>query len=222
MARESFENKQKRARVIFRRLRKEYPTARMLLRYSNHWELLVAVMLSAQCTDIKVNEVTKRLFKKYRTLDDYVHANPKEFEQDIFQTGFYKVKTAHVLGAATMLQKEWNSVLPRTIQELIRLPGVGRKTANVVLGNAYGHAEGIAVDTHVQRLSRRLGLSSSENTDKIEQDLMRLVPQAQWFNTTYLCIDHGRAICDARRPKCDVCPLSTNCPSAFQFPQFKK
>lgn len=194
----------------------------MILQYSNNWELLVAVMLSAQCTDKKVNEVTRLLFKKYRSLNDYVNASPREFECDIHSTGFYKAKTKNVLAAAKMLKEEFGGRVPRTMQQLTRLPGVARKTANVVLGNAYGIAEGIAVDTHVKRLSGRLGFSRHENTDKIEQDLMHLLPQKEWFATTYVLIDHGRAVCNAQRPQCDACPVSDLCPSAFRFPHFTK
>lgn len=220
MTTESASARLRRARTIFRRLKKAYPSAGMILRYSNHWELLVAVMLSAQCTDKKVNEVTRALFKKYRTLDDYVHARPREFERDIHSTGFYKNKTKHILAAAHMVQERFAGRVPRTMEELLQLPGVARKTANVVMGNAFDIADGIAVDTHVHRLSRRLGLSSHQNTDKVERDLMTLIPQSDWFRSTYLLIDHGRAVCDAKKPQCDACPLSNVCPSAFQFPQF--
>ncbi len=221
MPRESKDAKQKRARSVLRTLRRTYADADMMLVYSNHWELLVSVMLSAQCTDKMVNRVTADLFKKYKTIDDYIAADPREFEKDIHSTGFYRSKTKNVLAAARMLKERFGGELPHTLEEMIQLPGVARKTANVVLGNAYGVVEGIAVDTHVKRLSNRLGFSANTNTDKIEQDLMGLVPQKEWFDTTYTLIEHGRAICDARAPRCDECPVKKLCPSAFQFPRFE-
>lgn len=219
--RESLRRRQQRGRVILRRLRRVYPHAQMILRYSNHWELLVAVVLSAQCTDVMVNKVTARLFKKYRALDDYVHADPREFEQDIRSTGFYRNKTKHVLAAARLVKERFGGRVPSTMDELLQIPGVARKTANIILGNAFGIVEGIAVDTHVTRLSTRLGLTDHHSPEKIEQDLMKALPQKDWFHATYLLIDHGRAVCKAQRPQCDRCPLSDVCPSAFQFPQFR-
>ncbi|OGZ99799.1 MAG: endonuclease III [Candidatus Sungbacteria bacterium RIFCSPHIGHO2_02_FULL_47_11] len=210
------------AQKIIKRLKKAYPNAKIVLNFSNHWELLVAVILSAQCTDKKVNEVTTHLFKKYLTLDDYVNVKPKEFEQMIRPTGFYRAKAKNILASAKMVKEKFGGKLPRTMEEMIQLPGVARKTANVVLGNAYGIVEGIAVDTHVRRLSRRLELTKHDNPEKIEQDLMRLVPKKDWFRLTYLLIDHGRTICVAKNPKCDLCPLNTVCPSAFRFPRFEK
>jgi len=211
-----------RADAIIARLKKHYPRAKIVLRFSNSWELLVAVILSAQCTDKKVNEATAPLFKKYRTLEHYVGADPKEFEKMIRSTGFYRAKTRNILASAKIIKEKFGGRIPRTMQEMLTLKGVARKTANVVLGNAYGVVEGIAVDTHVRRLARRLGLSSSDKPEKIEQHLMRLIPKKDWFKTTYLLIDHGRAICTAKDPRCDLCPLKTLCPSAFQFPRFKK
>lgn len=203
------------------RLKKSYPNAKIVLKFSNPWELLVAVILSAQCTDKKVNEVTARLFRKYPTLEHYVKADPKEFEQDIKSTGFYRAKTKSILTTAKMIKEKFGGRVPRTMEEMLTLRGVARKTANVVLGNAYGVVEGIAVDTHVRRLSQRLGLSKSDNPEKIEQDLMRMIPKKDWFKTTYLLIDHGRAVCTAKDPRCDLCPLSDICPSAFTFPRFQ-
>lgn len=222
MTRESKMKREERAKNVLGQLKKTYPKARMVLNYKTHWELLVAVMLSAQSTDEQVNKVTAKLFKKYKKFEDYLSANPKEFEQDIYSTGFYRQKTKSVLGAAKMLESEFNGILPKTIKEMTRLPGVARKTANVVLGNAYGVAEGVAVDTHVKRLSTRLGFTRETNPDKIEKDLMALFDDSEWFRLTYLLIDHGRAVCDARKPLCDECPLSNMCPSAFKFPHFKK
>lgn len=219
---EPFEQRKKRSAEIIKLLKKKYPHAKIVLNFSNNWELLVAVILSAQCTDKKVNEVTEKLFKKYRTSDDYVKANPKEFEKMIHSTGFYRAKTKNILASAKIIKDRFGGKIPRTMKELLTLPGVARKTANVVLGNAYGVVEGIAVDTHVRRLAQRLGLSQNDNPEKIEQDLMRLVPKKDWFKLTYLLIDHGRAVCTAKDPRCDLCPLNNHCPSAFKFPRFKK
>lgn len=222
------EERKKRIGEIIRRLKKKFPDAKIVLKFSNNWELLVAVILSAQCTDKKVNEVTEKLFKKYGILDDYVSANSREFEQMIRPTGFYRAKAKNIRATAKIVKEKFGGKVPRTMEEMLTLKGVARKTANVVLGNAYGVVEGIAVDTHVRRLSQRLGLSkhdlSAQAGDpvKIERDLMPLVPKKDWFKLTYLLIDHGRAICTAKDPRCDLCPLSSICPSAFQFPRFKK
>lgn len=214
----------KRNRVLetLRRLKKKYPRAKIALNFSNHWELLVAVILSAQCTDKKVNEVTPQLFKKYRRLDDYVRADPKEFEKMIRPTGFYRAKAKNILATAKIVKYKFGGKIPRTMEDMLTLKGVARKTANVVLGNAYGVIEGIAVDTHVRRLAQRLGFSATDDPVKIEQDLMRLLPKKDWFKITYLLIDHGRAICTAKDPRCDLCPLNDICPSAFKFPRFLK
>jgi len=217
---ESDLERKRRARIIIARLKKTYPDAKIVLNFTNNWELLVAVILSAQCTDKKVNEVTKTLFQKYRTLDDYVNADPTEFEQLIRPTGFYRAKTKNILATARMIAERFGGRIPKTMDEMLTLRGVQRKTANVVLGNAYGVVEGIAVDTHVRRLAQRLGLSASDKPEEIEKNLMILVPRNNWFKTTYLLIEHGRAICTAKKPLCNVCPLSNICPSAFQFPQF--
>jgi endonuclease III len=208
-------------------LKKSYSHAKIVLNFSNNWELLVAVVLSAQCTDKKVNEVTAHLFKKYKTLDDYVRASAsrrtiKEFEQMIKPTGFYRAKAKNILASAKIVKNKFGGKIPKTMDELLELPGVARKTANVVLGNAYKVVEGIAVDTHVRRLSQRLGLTKNENPERIEQDLMKIIPKKEWFRFTYLLIDHGRAVCTAKDPRCDMCPLNKVCPSAFQFPRFKK
>ncbi len=198
---------QEKAGAILSELRKLFPTAGMILKYSNNWELLVAVELSAQCTDKKVNEVTEKLFKKYRTLDDYVHANPREFEKDIFQTGFYRAKTKNILAAAKMVKEVYGGEIPRTMKEILLIPGVARKTGNVVLGNAYGVVEGVAVDTHVKRLARVFGLTKSENPIHIERDLMAIIPQEDWFKATYLFIEYGRTYCKATRHDHAHCPL---------------
>ncbi len=203
----ALKNQKSKARAVIRLLRKRFPHAGIVLHYQNPWELMVAVQLSAQCTDKKVNEVTEKLFKKYQTLDDYARADRQTFERDIHATGFYRNKTKNILAAAKMLKEEFGGRLPRTMDELLRLPGVGRKTANVVLGNVYGVTDGIAVDTHVRRLSRRLGLTHHSDPEKIERDLMRIVPKKDWFTLTYLLIDYGRASCPARRHDHEKCLL---------------
>jgi endonuclease III len=198
-------------------LKKNYPDAKIVLNYSNNWELLVAVELSAQCTDKRVNIVTEKLFKKYKTIQDYAGADIKEFSNDIRSTGFFNNKTKNILAAAKMVLNDYDGEIPKTMEEMLRIPGVARKTANVVLGNAYGIVDGIAVDTHVSRLSQRLGLSKNKDPKKIELDLMKTFPKKDWFKLTYVLIEHGRKICDARRPKCEECFLSEICPSAFKF-----
>ncbi len=197
-----------KAAVVIRELRRLFPDARIALRYGNNWELLVAVQLSAQCTDKKVNEVTAGLFKKYRTLDDYFAADPRAFERDIHATGFFRQKTKHILAAANIIKERHKGRVPRTMKEILALPGVARKTANVVLGNAYGVVEGIAVDTHVRRLSRLLGFTRHKDPQKIEQDLMKIIPPAEWFDFTYRLIEYGRKYCTGRRHDHDACPLT--------------
>lgn len=198
--------RQERARKIITLLEQLLPDADMVLQFHNHWELLVAVELSAQCTDKKVNEVTKTLFARYRTLDDYVHADVQEFEQLIFSTGFYRNKTKNILAAARVVKQQFHGELPRTMDEMLSIPGVARKTANVVLGNAFGIVEGIAVDTHVKRFAGLFGLSDASDPDKIERDLMELLPRSQWFHATYLFIEYGRQYCPARC-RHETCPL---------------
>lgn len=209
-----------RANKILTRLGQAYPRAAIALRYQSNWQLLVAVILSAQCTDKKVNEVTTELFKKHPKLDDYLGLDQKDLEALIKPTGFYHAKAKSILTTAHILKEKFGGIIPRTMREILTLRGVARKTANVVLGNAYGVVEGIAVDTHVRRLTNRLGLSSSHDPVRIEQDLMRLLPKKYWFTATYRLIDHGRAICTAKDPRCDLCPLANICPSAFKFPRF--
>jgi endonuclease-3 len=201
------EERKKRVRSLNTKLKKLFPEASMALNYSNNWEMLVAVILSAQCTDKKVNEVTEKLFKKYKKLDDYVKAKSTEFEQDIRQTGFYKNKAKNILAAARLVQDTFNGKLPKTMEEMLTIPGVARKTANVVLGNAYGIVEGIAVDTHVKRFSIRYDLTDSKDPVKIEQDLMNILPKKEWFEFTYRVIEYGRNIAPARKYDIRTDPL---------------
>jgi len=202
---------------IIELLEKEYPTrAKTALHYSSPLEILVATILSAQCTDKRVNMVTKSLFKKYKTAEDYANADLAELEQDIKSTGFYRNKAKNIKNAGQMLVEKFDSQVPNTMEEILELPGVARKTANIVLSNAYGVIEGIAVDTHVRRLSKRLGLTENKNPDKIERDLMQNVPKSHWKRITDLLIFHGRNVCMARKPKCDSCVLNKLCPSAFK------
>jgi len=198
-------------------LEKEHPDAKIALHYTNPLELLVATILSAQCTDERVNVVTKTLFKKYTKTEDYANADLKELEQDIKSTGFYRNKAKNIKKCCQLLVEKYNSQIPRTMEELLELPGVARKTANIVLSNAYGIIEGVAVDTHVRRLAQRLGLTESDDPAKIEEDLMDIVPRDNWMRITDLLIFHGRRICIARKPKCDACVLNKICPSAFTF-----
>ncbi len=198
----------KRWQRIARVLEKLDPNPKIALTFSNEWELLVAVQLSAQCTDKKVNQVTPALFKKYKKLDDYVRANPREFEKEIHACGFYRAKTRNILAAAKVVKNEFKGKLPKTMNEMIIIPGVGRKSANVILGNAHGIVEGIAVDTHVKRLVRVLGLSKEKTPEKIEKDLMAIIPKKDWFAATYLIIDYGRAYCVARPHRHELCPLT--------------
>lgn len=209
-----FSDRKERARKVVKKLKELFPRAKMMLKYRNNWELLVAVVLSAQCTDKKVNEVTEKLFKKYQTLEGYVRAKPREFEQDIKSTGFYRNKAKNILAAAKIIKEKYKGKIPKTMEDILHIPGVARKTANVVLGNAYGVVEGIAVDTHVRRLCLKLGLTAHTNPVKIEQDLMRLLPKKDWFRFTYLMIDYGRAICPARKHDCKDHPLTKIYPKA--------
>jgi endonuclease III len=202
---QNFAYRKQKARKILAELNKIIPNAKIALRYGNNWELLVAVILSAQCTDKKVNEVTEKLFKKYKGLADYIKAKPQEFERDIRSTGFFRNKTKNILASAKIVKNKYKGKVPSTMQEILTLPGVARKTANIVLGNAYGIVEGIAVDTHVKRLSRELGLTDEINPDRIERDLMEIIPKSEWFSFTYRLIDYGRYYCPARgkdRSKC--------------------
>jgi endonuclease-3 len=198
-------------------LEKEYPDAKTALSHESPLELLVATILSAQCTDRKVNEVTKTLFQNYRSAEDYAKADLRKLEKEIRSTGFYHNKARNIKKLGQVLIEKFNSVVPKTMEEMVELPGVARKTANIVLSNAYGVIEGIAVDTHVFRLSQRLGFSDKKNAEKIEKDLMQLVPKEKWMIITDLLISHGRRVCTAKKPNCAGCVLNKICPSAFTF-----
>jgi endonuclease-3 len=218
MARESKASRTERTKKIIAILRKRYPHARTALEYSTPLELLIATILSAQCTDKRVNMVTPELFKKYRTARAFADAPPGELEEQIKSTGFYRNKAKSIRGASRKIVDEFGGKVPDEMDDLLALPGVARKTANVVLGDAFGKSVGVVVDTHVIRLAGRLGLTSHANNqgDRIEKDLMELVPRAQWTVFSHLLIFHGRAICTARKPRCDACPVNKLCPSAFK------
>lgn len=201
--------------AIIAELRRLYPDAKCTLNFSNPLELLIATQLSAQCTDERVNIVTLDLFRKYRSAEDYATVSQEELEQDIRPTGFYRNKAKNIRAACQRLITNYGGEVPPTMADLLTLPGVARKTANVVLGNAFGIVEGIVVDTHVGRLARRFGWTANEDPAKVEQDLMQMVPQKDWLNLSHLLIYHGRAICLARRPLCEQCRLAQLCPSAF-------
>jgi len=206
-----------RALKVIELLEREHSDAKIALHYNNPLQLLVATILSAQCTDERVNMVTKPLFKKYTKAEEYANADLKELEQDIKSTGFYRNKAKNIKKCCQLLVEKYNSQVPKTMEELIELPGVARKTANIVLSSAYGVIAGVAVDTHVRRLAQRLGLTESDDPAKIEVDLMNIVPRDKWMRITDLLIFHGRRVCVARKPRCDVCVLNKICPSAFTF-----
>ncbi len=203
----------KRIGPIIRRLKSQYPDARCALDHRGSLELLVATILSAQCTDVRVNTVTKDLFKRYSTAKAYANADPEVFQEQIKSTGFFRNKTKSILSMAQTLEERHGGQVPDTMEELVELPGVGRKTANVVLGNAFGKSEGVVVDTHVQRIATKLKLTSKKDAVKIERDLMKLVQRSEWTLFSHLLIFHGRQICVARKPKCEICPVNDLCPS---------
>lgn len=200
-----------RAKKILTVLEKMYPDARVMLNYKNPLELLIATILAAQCTDERVNEVTKVLFKTYKTAKDYANADPKELEAIIHPTGFYRAKAKAILGCSKKLVEKFKGKVPETLEDLTSLPGVGRKTANIVLGNAFGKPA-LAVDTHVARVSNRLGLASSTDPDEIEGELTSLIPKAKWTQATHVLGFHGRYTCKARNPLCPQCPVEKLCP----------
>jgi endonuclease-3 len=206
-----------RARKIVSRLKKNYPDARCSLNFSNPVELLVATILSAQCTDERVNLVVADLFRKYRRPEDYTNVAQEELEQDIRSTGFFRNKAKAIQGACKLIAERHGGRVPETMEELLELPGVARKTANVVLGNAFGVASGIVVDTHVSRLSQRLKLTEQEQPEKIERDLCELIPEADWIDFSHLLIFHGRAVCKARTPLCAECFLLDLCPTGKEI-----
>ena len=206
-------------KAITEELWRLYPDAKCSLDFSNPLELLVATQLSAQCTDERVNLVTHDLFQKYRNAEDYANASQEDLEQDIRSTGFYRNKAKNIRAACQLLITNYNGEVPSTMVDLLKLPGVARKTANVVLGNAFGIIEGFVVDTHIGRLARRFGWTKYEDPVKVEQDLIRLVPRQDWLDLSHLMIFHGRAICQSRKPLCQQCTLSKLCPSAFQIVQ---
>lgn len=202
-----------RVRKIFPILKKTYPKAKIALKHANPLELLISTILSAQCTDVRVNMVTKDLFKKYTSAKDWIKADIKQIESDIKSTGFYHNKAVNIKGACIKITEQFGGKIPGTMQELLTLPGVGRKTANVVLGNAFG-IPGVVCDTHVIRLSRRLGLSENKDAVKLEFDLAEIVPKKSWLLFSDLLIFHGRNICKARKPDCENCPIAKHCPAA--------
>jgi endonuclease-3 len=212
---ETKDDKKKRTRTIIARLKKAYPDARCSLNHSNPLELLIATILSAQCTDERVNIVTADLFRKYRSCEDYVNLEPAELEREIHSTGFFRNKTRSIQGACKKLIEEHGGQVPSDVDQLLALPGVARKTANVVLGNAFGIASGVVVDTHVSRISKLLGLTKQTQPEKIEKDLMELVPKKDWIDFSHLLIYHGRKVCKARRPECERCNIEPYCPSSL-------
>ncbi|HEX5965886.1 MAG TPA: endonuclease III [Pyrinomonadaceae bacterium] len=213
--RESIEELRARLREVVRRLKRAYPDAKCSLNHSNPFELLVATILSAQCTDERVNIVTADLFRKYKKPEDYLKVSPRELEKDIQSTGFFRNKTKSIQGTSKVLIDEYGGTVPHTMDELLELPGVARKTANVVLGNAFEIKAGVVVDTHVTRLSHRLDFTQQKTAEKIEQDLIQIVPKKDWVIFPHLLIAHGRKICKARTPLCDQCPVEKQCPSSF-------
>lgn len=210
--RETIEEKRRRAAAVFRRLARAYPDARCSLDFSSPLELLVATVLSAQCTDVRVNLVTPALFRKYRTAADYARAPAGELENDIRQTGFFNAKARSLRRAGAAIAAEHGGDVPQTMAELVALPGVGRKTANVILGNAFGKDEGFVVDTHVGRVSRRLGFTRQTDPVRVEEDLNLLVPKGRRTLAAHQLIFHGRQVCEARRPRCEACPVNPLCP----------
>ncbi|MCL2863347.1 MAG: endonuclease III [Methanimicrococcus sp.] len=201
--------------AVWEILQQLYPKPEVELNFETPFEILAATILSAQCTDRQVNSVTKVLFKKYKTVEDYARADPAEFGKDIYSTGFFNSKTKHIIGCANAVLKNYGGAVPNTMEELTKLPGVGRKTANIVLSRGFGINDGIAVDTHVKRLTGKIGLTEQEDPEKIEQDLMKLAKKEDYDNLSLTLIFHGRRVCEAKKPKCDVCAIWDMCPSAF-------
>lgn len=215
MKREKLEELKERTRLIIRRLKRAYPGAKCSLNHSNPFELLVATILSAQCTDERVNIVTADLFRKYKGPEDYLKVAPRELEKDIQSTGFFRNKTKSIQGTSRILTEQYHGEVPHTMEELLELPGVARKTANVVLGNAFDIKAGVVVDTHVTRLSHRLAFTQQKTAEKIELDLIPIVPKKDWVIFPHLMIYHGRKICKARKPLCEECTIEKFCPSSY-------
>ncbi len=215
--RETKKDKKKRAALLYKQLEKEYKGAKCALHFTSAWELLVATILSAQCTDKRVNMVTPALFKKFPTIESFAKADKKTLEQYIHSTGFYRNKTKNIIGAAKTILQDFNGTVPQTMKELITIPGIARKSANVILYVWYGKNEGVVVDTHVKRLSNRLGLTNEKNPVKIEKDLMQLYPRSQWGTFAYYLVEHGRALCKAPTPRCADCTLIELCPTSKKY-----
>jgi len=209
-------DKKKKMLLIIKRLRKEYPVLKSALNFRSPFELLVATILSAQTTDLQVNKVTEKLFRKYKKLDDYLNVSPEEFTQDVRSVNFFNNKAKNILASARMITERFGGKVPKSMEELVMLPGVARKTANIILYNAYGITDGIAIDTHVKRLAKRLGLTVYDDPVKIEQDLMAITPKIVWGDLTHILIAHGRAVCRARKPRHDKCAIADICPSNYK------
>ncbi|MBU0758914.1 MAG: endonuclease III [Candidatus Omnitrophica bacterium] len=206
----------KRISEIIKILRKEHRRARTALYYETPFQIMVATILAAQCTDARVNKITPGLFKKYKTIRDFAKAKQAELEQEVRSMGFYRNKAKNIIAASKKIIRDFKGKVPDSMEELITLPGVARKTANIVLSSGFGKSEGIAVDTHVKRLSGRLGLSRHDDPDKIEQDLLKIVPKKDWLDFNYMLVNHGRKVCSARKPLCGECMLNKLCPSALK------
>lgn len=217
MTRKQLEVRRGRVEKMNAILRALYPNPKIALNYSNNWELLVAVQLSAQCTDVRVNIVTEKLFKTYPTIDAYAHASERDMERAVFQCGFYRNKARNIRNAAHMVLTEYGGVVPNTMEELLRIPGVARKTANVVLSNAFGIHEGIAVDTHVRRFAIRFDLTDFRDPKRIEQDLMKIMPQSEWWGFNHRLVHYGRDYCPARTHSCGSHPLTALFPKSEQI-----
>ncbi len=214
MKRESLARKRERAETVFGRLREEYPDAKVALNHRNPYELTVATILSAQCTDERVNQVTPELFRRFPDAESLAGARQDEVEELVYSTGFFRSKARNLIGMADRVMEHHGGEFPRSMGELVKLPGVGRKTANVILGNAFGIDEGVVVDTHVKRVSKRLGLTRKEDPVQVERDLVQLFPREYWTLLAHLLIWHGRAVCSARKPRCEECVVAPLCPSS--------
>ena len=212
----NLESAKKRIIEIIRILYRQNPESRTALNFQTPLQILVATILSAQCTDARVNMITPDLFKKYPTVSDFAQANPEELQEEIHSTGFFRNKSKNIIMSSHKIVEDFGGKVPDSMEALLTLPGVARKTANIVLSSGYGRAEGIAVDTHVKRLTRRLGLSKENNPDKIELDLLGLVPRKDWLDFNYVFVNHGRNVCQARKPRCPECMLKSLCPSAVE------